>query len=50
MARVIEYKVGKKYITDVEIGRSWRVPEKREKEGGEEAQVQWQLPWEEKEI
>ena len=34
MARKIEYKYGKRYITDLKMGRSWRVPErKREKRG-----------------
>ena len=39
MARVIESKDGKKYIRDLKMGKSWRVPgrragrERRKKEG-----------------
>ena len=33
MARVVKYKEGKKYIQDLNIGRSWRVLEKRERRG-----------------
>ena len=29
MARVIKYKSGKKYITDLKVGRSWRVLERK---------------------